>query len=302
VDQGAARLDRSAGARTVSGIQRFTRDHVAAYARDGLLFLEALFSPAEIRAMGAEVGRLLSERTERTVFEVDGKTIRSVYGIHHHGLFANLARHPRIIEPVRAVLGTDVYLYQSKLNTKSVFGGDVWPWHQDYPFWLYEDAMPAPRALTVAVFLDDVTEVSGPVAFIPGSHRNGIVETETYEGRPPGYDESPEWISHVVARLKYRITKRAFVELARTNGIVTPTGATGSVVLFDCNVAHASSLNLSPYDRRVALFTYNAVGNAPDESSLRRPEFLVSRDRRPVAPVADDVLLPAVVSVPADAS
>ena len=65
-------------------------------------------------------------------------------------------------------------------------------------------------------------------------------------------------------------------------GVVAPKGRAGSVLLFDCNLAHASPPNLSHLGRTIALFTYNRVDNAPPASALHRPEFLVSRDTRPI--------------------
>lgn len=267
-------------------------DQLAAYRRDGFLFLEQVFSASEVATMLRALGPLMAERSERTVYEVNSETIRSVYGVHQHSaVFAALARHPRLLGPVCAALAQDVYVYQSKINTKSVFGGDLWPWHQDYIFWRNEDGMKTPRALTVAVFLDEVTEVNGPLSLIPGAHVDGVLDTVTREGRPSGYDKSPDWIANVVASLKYTIAKPTFVRLAQEKGIVTPKGPAGSVLIFDSNAPHASSINLSPFERRMVLFTYNAVDNAPPEAALHRPEFLASRDTRPVLPGRDDALV-----------
>jgi ectoine hydroxylase len=266
-------------------------DPAARWAVDGYLFHEALFSTAELRAMRLGLEEALTSRSERTVLEAGGRTVRSVYGIHtSQSVFSAVARHPRLVEVARAVLGGDVYIYQSKLNTKAVFGGDQWPWHQDYVFWKNEDAMPAPRALTVAVFLDDVTDINGPVSLIPGSHHAGVIDYDTFDGPPPGYEGAPRWISNLTARLKYTLSQPAFVRHAVANGVVTPKGPAGSALFFDCNVAHASPPNLSPYERTLALFTYNRVDNAPPAHALHRPEFLVSRDTRAIVPVDDGVL------------
>jgi ectoine hydroxylase len=263
------------------------------YQRDGYVFLDGAFAPAEVETLRAAARAAADHRGERRVLESDGATVRSVYGIHQHERgFADLARHPRLVELARALLGGDVYVYQSKLNAKAALGGDLWPWHQDYIFWRNEDAMPAPRALTAAVFLDDVTELNGPIALVPGSHHAGVLPYDTAAGAPPGYDAAPAWIANLVARLKYTIRHDALLGLARTNGVITPKARAGSVLVFDCNTAHASAVNLSPYARTIALVTYNRVDNAPDARTLRRPEFLVSRDVRPIVPVADDVLRP----------
>ena len=72
----------------------------------------------------------------------------------------------------------EVYMHQFKINGKMAFAGDVWQWHQDYGTWLNDDMMPTERAMNVAIFLDDVNEFNGPLMFIPGSHKKGVVEAK----------------------------------------------------------------------------------------------------------------------------
>src|SRR3546814_9075899 len=74
------------------------------------------------------------------------------------------------------MLGGEVYVHQFKINGKAAFDGDVWQWHQDYGTWAADDDMPAPRAMNLAVYLDEVTEFNGPLLFIPGSHKVGKLE------------------------------------------------------------------------------------------------------------------------------
>ena len=69
-------------------------------------------------------------------------------------------------------------MHQFKINGKMAFDGDVWQWHQDYGTWLNDDLMPTERAMNVAIFLDDVNEYNGPLMFIPGSHKKGVVDAK----------------------------------------------------------------------------------------------------------------------------
>ena len=65
--------------------------------------------------------------------EKNGKTIRTVFGVHtFNDIFYKLARHPRIVKPGMQLLGGEVYIHQFKLNAKMAFDGDVWQWHQDF--------------------------------------------------------------------------------------------------------------------------------------------------------------------------
>ncbi len=273
-----------------TGQRRASVEELEQYERDGYVIFENRFAIEEIDTIKSEIPELISQRSERVVLEASAPIVRTVYGVHQISrVFAELARHPRILEPAKQMLGGDVYVYQTKLNTKTAFEGDVWPWHQDYIYWQREDSMPRPSALTVAVFLDEVTEFNGPLMLIPGSHHLGVLESDTYDGNPPGYESAPNWIPNLTAKMKYTIPKRTLARLARERGLVAPKGPTGSVLFFDCNIAHASAANLSHCERTVALITYNRVDNAPAESVLHRPDFLAARDVAPLVGGDDDV-------------
>ena len=253
------------------------------YNDKGLLQLPNGFTSHDLKAIKAELPRVLAERTERTVMEADGKSVRSVYGVHQHNKFlSRLARHPQLLMMAQQILQDNVYVYQSKVNLKLPFAGDVWDWHQDYTYWCNEDGMPAPQAVSVAIYLDDVNEFNGPLYFLPGSHRSGVQRHRPPEGKPAGYEDAPGWISNLTAKLKYSIDHDCLRELTLKHGIVAPKGQAGTILLFDCNIIHASPPNISPFGRTTLIFTYNRVSNAPLESRRRRPEFLASADSRPL--------------------
>ena len=289
-DQDMAVSSRGAGVPARPSLY-LSHEQLGHYDRDGYLFIDGLFSPKEVRTIKTAMAEVVEHRGDRTVFEAGSTSVRSVYGIHDlSATFAHLARHPRLVEAARCLLDGEVYLYQSKLNTKVAYDGDTWPWHQDYIFWLAEDGMPRPRALTVAVFLDDATELNGPMMVVPGSNHEGTLGFDKYQGDLAGYEGAPPWIANVVARLKYTIDKPTFMAIARDNGVVSIKGRAGSALFFDCNLAHASPPNMSPNDRSLALFTYNHCDNAPPAEGLHRPDFLVARDTRPIAAEDDHVL------------
>src|SRR5262245_17482259 len=143
---------------------QLTRDQLDFYEEKGYLFIAAGFSEQEIETLKAEIPKVLAENSIRRVIERNGNVVRSVYGTHlHNETFDILSRHPRIVLPAMRVLGSDVYVYQFKINAKASFGGDLWEWHQDFIFWKREDGMRAPRALNTVIFLDEVNEFNGPI-------------------------------------------------------------------------------------------------------------------------------------------
>jgi ectoine hydroxylase len=139
----------------------------------GFLFFPSLFSPQEIKTLQDEVPHLYAMQRPENVREKTGDVVRTNFAAHmYNAPFARLARHPRMIKPVEQLFGEKLYMHQFKINGKQAFDGDVWQWHQDYGTWLNDDHMPTPRAMNVAIFLDEVNEFNGPLMFIPGSHRS----------------------------------------------------------------------------------------------------------------------------------
>src|SRR5436309_2782809 len=134
-----------------------TDEQLRSYDELGYVFVAAYFSSKDIARMKGELSTVLTEDSPRRILENDGKTVRSVYGLHKSNeVFNRLSRHPKLLIPTIQLLESSVYIYQFKINIKSAFSGDIWDWHQDYIYWLKEDNMVAPRIVNVAIWLDEL--------------------------------------------------------------------------------------------------------------------------------------------------
>ena len=213
--------------------------------------------------------------------EKGSDAVRTNFAAHLYSEpFAALARHPRMVEPVQDLLGEALYMHQFKINGKMAFEGDVWQWHQDYGTWLNDDLMPTERAMNVAIFLDDVNEFNGPLMFIPGSHRKGVVKAK-HDLTTTSY---PLWtVDH---ELIAKLVERAG---GKNGGIVSPQGPAGSMILFHSCLVHASSANLSPWNRVSVYLSLCAVSNHIRRH--KRPEYIAHRDFAPIDCLPDDCLL-----------
>jgi len=248
----------------------------------GYIELPQLLSRDEVRRLKDEVVRLAGVDDPGRVLERDGRLVRALHGSHlTSDVCRRLTELPRMVSLAESVVGGPVYVYQFKINFKASFGGDVWPWHQDYIFWRDEDGMPAPHVVNIIVFVDEVTEFNGPLMIIPGSHKHGVIDARVRETTPGG------WLPDVSADLKYSLDAGAVGTLAGEGGIVAPKGEAGTGLLFHPNLAHASVPNLSPFDRTMLIVTYNRVDNVPLGRGPARPGFLVSRDTTPVVAGAE---------------
>jgi ectoine hydroxylase len=104
--------------------------------------------------------------------------------------------------------------------------------------------------------------------FIPGSHRKGAL--------PAGHDTSttsyPLWT----------IDHDAITKLVAEGGIVAPKGPPGSMILFHGCLVHASTSNLSPWNRVSVYLSLCAVSN--HIRRFKRPEYIAHRDFTPIRP------------------
>ena len=284
---------------------RLTEKQKRFYQDNGYLFLTDVFASKEISEMQQVLPAIFAKDDPARVLEKDGHTVRSVYGCHTTtDVFSRLVRDSRLLEPAEDLIGSKLYVYQFKVNVKAAFSGDVWQWHQDFIFWREGDGMPQPDVLTVAIFLDDVTELNGPIFLVPGSHREGVVEPRAAGEEPnndalrlDAYSSSPTWISNLTATLKYTIDQRVLAEMISRYGTVAPKGPAGSVLFFHSNLAHGSGTNISPQNRILTLITYNSVKNVPNFPENRRPEFLASSDARPLEPLEQGAGMAAVSGI-----
>jgi len=255
---------------------RLSRQQVERFGREGYLFFPSLFSEAEMRELRDEVPRLFAQHRPENVREKDREAVRTNFAAHLYSRpFARLARHPRMVEPIMQIFGEAVYMHQFKINGKMAFDGDVWQWHQDYGTWQRDDDMPEPRAMNVAIFLDEVNEFNGPLMFIPGSHELGVIDA-----------------AHDVATTSYplwTIDKDTIAKLVARGGLVAPKGPPGSMILFHSCLVHASASNLSPWNRVSVYLSLCAVSN--HIRRFQRPEYIAHRDFAPLECLPDDCLL-----------
>lgn len=268
---------------------KLTPQQIDAFHTDGYLFFPSLFTPDEVATLNAEVPALYARREAYNVREKGSEAVRTNFAAHLYSEpFARLARHPRMVEPVQQLFDEKLYMHQFKINGKMAFEGDVWQWHQDYGTWKNDDLMPTERAMNVAIFLDDVNEYNGPLMFIPGSHRKGVIDAK-HDLTTTSY---PLWT--VDNDLIRQLVQRAG---GKNGGIVSPKGPAGSMILFHSCLVHASTSNLSPWNRVAVYLSLCAVSNHIRRH--KRPEYIAHRDFTPIECLPDDCLVhPYPVDLP----
>ncbi|ANK82595.1 MAG: ectoine hydroxylase [Rhizobiales bacterium NRL2] len=247
------------------------------FERDGFLFLPELFPANEVRALRARLDRLCRDgrdsEAEEIIREPENDEVRSIFAVHQSDdVFARLADDPRLADAARQILGSDVYVHQSRINYKPAFAGTGFFWHSDFETWHCEDGMPGMRAVSMSILLTDNTPHNGPLMLIPGSHRHfvGCV------GETPEENHRTSLRRQVIGTPDTESLKW----LAERGGISAPLGPCGSVLIFDCNTLHGSADNISPDPRSNVFMVFNSVENrlrAPYAAPAPRPWYLASR-------------------------
>src|SRR6202047_426110 len=226
---------------------RLSSDQIRLFDEQCFVFFPDCFSQQEAELLRGEADEILRSHRQEVWREKTGAPRTAFAAPTHTEPLRRMAHAGRWAEPLEQLFGEGVYVHQFKINAKAAFEGDVWQWHQDYGTWARDDGMPEPRAMDIAVFLDEVMPINGPLMIIPKSHKYGTLAA----GHDKLTTSYPLWT----------LDKETVTRLAAGGGVVGPTGKPGSVLMFHGNLVHASPPNITPYPRKIVYLTLCAVSN-----------------------------------------
>ncbi|WP_068273768.1 ectoine hydroxylase [Aldersonia kunmingensis] len=243
-------------------------------------------SADEVRECYDEITRLANlpelQGDSRVVRESSSGEVRSVFDVHLLSeLVSRIARRRDLLGIVQQILGSPVYLHQSRLNFKPGFIGGPFYWHSDFETWHAEDGMPAPRAVSISLALTPNFDVNGSLMIMPGSHREFV----SCAGETPDDYFKQSLVTHLP--LTGSPDPATLTRMANAYGIEQMTGSAGSATVFDSNCMHGSNGNITPYPRSNLFLVYNSVENTlnePYSARHRRPDFLGKRNFTPLEP------------------
>lgn len=263
-----------------------SKEEVDEFERKGFISFEGFLPQEEMDGFLQELRDYENDEdlklSEGTVLEPGKEEIRSVFGIHEiSDRFSRLTRDPRLLAMVQQLLGSNVYIHQSRINYKPGFKGKGFDWHSDFETWHSEDGMPRMRSLSCSIVLTDNGEFNGPLMLIPGSHKIFV----PCVGRTPENNYKESLKSQEVGVPDFSSLRTLMLE----GDIEAPKGRAGSLIMFECNTMHGSNLNMSCWPRSNLFFVYNSVENTlhdPYCGNRPRPEFLANRsDWSPLQPL-----------------
>ncbi|MGY3200888.1 ectoine hydroxylase [Streptomyces sp. TE5632] len=255
---------------------------LGAFERDGFLAVDQLITEDEVAVYRDELNRLVADPAiradERSIVEPRSKEIRSVFEVHRISeVFARLVRDERVVGRARQILGSDVYVHQSRINVKPGFGASGFYWHSDFETWHAEDGLPRMRTVSVSIALTENFDTNGGLMIMPGSHKTflgcaGATPKDNYKKSLQMQDAGTP-------------SDEALTALASEHGVKLFTGAAGSATWFDCNSMHGSGDNITPFPRSNVFIVFNSVENTavePFAAPVRRPDYIGARDFTPV--------------------
>jgi len=209
-----------------------------AYARDGFAVVEGIFTPAEVSRIKTECRRVLDE-----VIAADPKNGATMHGVlvgitAKSALMKAVNADPRLVEPLRAIMGPDIEFLSDKLVYKSSDMGFGSPWHQDWHYWHGQNKV------SVWIALDDAVPENGCLKMLPGSHHRVVTMTGK-SGDGKGFD--------------FRMDPKDIDE----SKVAVLRAKAGTAVIFHDLTLHASFPNISGADRWALISTYRSAA-APD--------------------------------------
>ncbi len=234
------------------------------YRRDGFFFSPPIIPADLIERVTARMDAVMAGEYEtgeppRRSWNPgdDPKRIRKIDQAHlSDRTIYELASHPAIGHWAAALLGAKrVQLWASQMLYKPPVGpvgpgspgggvsGNV-GWHQDKQYWKYLDG----ELFTAWVAVSDVTGASGPMRFLRGSHRWGLLDSGDFFGH-----------DHEAQRKEIPVPEGESWE--EVEAVLRP----GAVSFHDRHTYHASGPNVSDAPRRSFAFHLRTENARPVE-------------------------------------
>ena len=227
-----------------------SKDEINFYNDQGYLLVEDVISENQHKEMLAlvdgffEKSKMIKENDN--IFDLedghssDNPRLKRIKQPHQHSqFFWDIIKESKIEEILRDLLGDNVSLKTSKLNTKAPGGGAAVEWHQDWAFYPHTND----NVLALGLMLNDVDIDNGPLMVIPESHKGPLLShfnNGIFCGAIDPNDSD------------FDMSKA-----------VTLTGKARSMTIHHARTLHGSSPNNSNRDRLVLFYECNSADAWP---------------------------------------
>ena len=227
-----------------------SKDEINFYNDQGYLLVEDVISENQHKEMLALVDGFFEKskmiRENDNIFDLedghssDNPRLKRIKQPHQHSqFFWDIIKESKIEQILTDLLGDNVSLKTSKLNTKAPGGGAAVEWHQDWAFYPHTND----NVLALGLMLNDVDIDNGPLMVIPKSHK-GPVLSHSNNGVFCGAIDPDD----------------SDFDMSKA---VTLTGKARSITIHHARTLHGSSPNNSDRDRLVLFYECNSADAWP---------------------------------------
>ena len=227
-----------------------TKDEVNFYNDQGYLLVEDVISEGQHKEMLTLVEEFFDKakivKENDNIFDLEeghsfhNPRLKRIKQPHQHSqFFWDIIKESKIEDILKDLLGDNISLKTSKLNTKAPGGGAAVEWHQDWAFYPHTND----NVLALGLMLNDVDMDNGPLMVIPESHK-GPVLSHFNDGVFCGAIDPDDTDFDM---------KKA----------VTLTGKARSMTIHHARTLHGSSPNNSNRDRLVLFYECNSADAWP---------------------------------------
>jgi phytanoyl-CoA hydroxylase len=220
---------------------------LADYERDGFIRISGFIKPSDLQQLRERIDHYTRERLAQLpagdrVLEADGKAVRNLFRMQlHDPYFLEFAQREEILSIVAPLVhGKPVLKGVETFNKPAKVGSGVPP-HQDNAYFCQNP----PDVLTVWIAIDAATMENGPIYYIKGTHKLGLLphKKSGITGNSMGLAEMP-----------------TAAESDKFCGTLQP----GDALIHHCQTIHYSAQNKSDYPRCGFLLVYRGEHTRTD--------------------------------------
>jgi hypothetical protein len=241
---------------TPAATRELTQAEIAAYWRDGYVFLRGFYSQAEADAILAavETDKLVHDKKMEMKDEKGRVSRLTLWSyIQPDTTYGAVAAGRRMVHAARSLLrgydeAAEPYHFHTKLMLKTPKSGGAWSWHSDYGYWARLGTLDPNLMMSAMVAIDTADLSNGCLQVLKGSHKLGRLDHGA-AGEQAGVEA--------------RMLAKARAKFPTVDCIMAP----GDVLFFHSNTLHASGPNLSDKWRRAMIVAWNGTSNAPFEDN-----------------------------------
>lgn len=243
-----------------------TNEQIQFYEENGYLMVENAIDPEQLAHLQQVTTEFIEQSRECTenneLFDLDdGHTKQSpkltrIKQPHiQHDVYWQTLVSDRMTSLLKDLLGPNVRLHNSKLNTKAPGGGAAVEWHQDWAFYPHTND----DLLALGIMLNDVGMENGPLMVVPGSHKGDVLDHSVNGVFSGAINPDDPAFEHDKA--------------------IPLTGRAGSMTIHHVRTQHGSAPNLSEQPRMILFFECGAAdawslgGNASAYTGISAQDY-----------------------------